>query len=125
MKPPLLKGFTVSVDQVIYSPVTMATPERPHSFLYFITIHNKSDVALTVKGRKWVVKEDDGNVIVVEGDGVVGEFPYLEPGQSFSYNSCHQVAGYAVAQGAYLALTDEGKIVAATIPKFELLVPLR
>ncbi|HLB34122.1 MAG: magnesium transporter [Verrucomicrobia bacterium RIFCSPHIGHO2_12_FULL_41_10] len=123
MKPRLLKGFTATVDHVIYYPELISSSDRPYSFIYFITIHNKSDVALTVKGRKWIVREEGGQVIVVEGDGVVGSFPYLEPGESFSYNSCHKVGGCAMAEGAYLAITDEGTAVIAKIPPFELALP--
>ena len=67
-----LEGLEVVVDRVVYQP-DMATPEdRPHCFAYFITIQNDSDITVTIKGRKWVVNEADGNKTVVEGDGVVG-----------------------------------------------------
>ncbi|MED5381208.1 MAG: ApaG domain, partial [Verrucomicrobiota bacterium] len=72
-----LDGLNVVVDRVLYQP-DMATPEdRPHCFAYFITIRNDSDITVTIKGRKWVVNEADGNKTVVEGDGVVGMFPEL------------------------------------------------
>ena len=67
-----LEGLSVVVDRVIYQS-DMVTPEdRPHCFAYFITIRNNSDITVTIKGRKWVVNEADGNKTVVEGDGVVG-----------------------------------------------------
>jgi ApaG protein len=59
----------------------------------------------------------------VEGDGVVGEFPRLEPGESFQYNSSHTVAVDAVAEGAYLGQTDAGEPVFTRIPPFEMRVP--
>ena len=61
-----LEGLEVVVDRVVYQP-DMATPEdRPHCFAYFITIHNNSEKTVTIKGRKWVVDEADGNKTVVE-----------------------------------------------------------
>jgi len=124
MTPRLLKGFTVTLDRLVYDPTIVTTQEKPYTFVYFITIHNQSDCALTVKGRKWVVRElETGEVMALEADGVVGCFPYLKPGEFFSYNSCHACAGHAVAEGAYLAITDEGKAVMAKIPSFKL-VPL-
>jgi len=123
MQPRLLPGFEASVDRVIYSPDLPAPPDQPYPFVYFITIRNESDRTVTVKGRKWVVRAEDGHVTAVEGDGVVGCFPRLEQGEHFSYNSYHTTAGPAVAQGAYLGVTDDGDAVMALIPAFELLPP--
>lgn len=124
MPPRLLKGFEATVDRVIYNPELPASPDQPHPFIYYITIRNLSDQTVTVKGRKWVVRAEDGQVTAVEGDGVVGCFPRLEPGEAFSYNSYHTTAGRAVAEGAYLAMTEEeGLPVIAKIPPFELIPP--
>lgn len=119
--PRLLEGFSVEINRVIYDPLLETPLGKPHAFVYFITIHNKSSQALTVKGRKWVVREDEGDITVLEGEGVVGEFPYLLPGENFSYNSYHVTAGPSVAEGAYLAVTDEGEAVVALIPEFALI----
>ena len=119
-KPKLLHGFTATLDRLVYDPEQAAFSEKPHLFVYFITIHNESDQALTVKGRKWIVREASGEVMALEGDGVVGKFPHLKPGEKFSYNSCHTTKGAAVAEGAYLAVTDVGEAVLALIPKFDL-----
>ncbi len=119
--PRLLDGFTVTIDRVMYDPRLEAPLSKPHAFVYFITIHNTSDQALTIKGRKWVVREKLGGTSVMEGEGVVGEFPYLLPNEKFSYNSYHVTAGAAVAEGAYLAMTDDGDAVFAVIPSFELI----
>jgi ApaG protein len=123
MKPRELPGLTVEVTQVVHAIELNGPPERPHVFVYFITIANESEETVTIKGRKWVVREADGNVIAVEGDGVVGEFPRLEPGESFQYNSSHTVAVDAVAEGAYLGQTDAGEPVFTRIPPFEMRVP--
>jgi ApaG protein len=123
MKPRELPGLTVEVTQVVHAPELSGPPDRPHVFVYFITIANESEETVTIKGRKWVVREADGNVIAVEGDGVVGEFPRLEPGESFQYNSSHTVAVDAVAEGAYLGQTDAGEPVFTRIPPFEMQVP--
>ncbi len=123
MQPQLLNGFEATVDRVVYAPDLPAAPDQPHPFVYYITIRNDSDRVLTVKGRKWVVRGDDGKTLAMEGDGVVGCFPRLEPGEHFSYNSYHTTAGRAVAEGAYLGITEEGNAVLARIPPFELIPP--
>lgn len=118
-----LPGLTVTVNQVVPAPGLTGPTDKPHVFVYFITIANESDVAVTIKGRKWVVREANGETLAVEGDGVVGEFPHLEPGEQFSYNSSHGIAADAVAEGAYLGLTDAGEAVFTRIPPFEMRVP--
>ncbi len=123
MQPELLPGFEATVERVEYDPELPASPEQPHPFVYYITIRNGSDRTLTVKGRKWVVRAENGEITAVEGDGVVGCFPRLEPGEEFSYNSYHTTAGRALAEGAYLAVTEEGEAVLARIPPFQLIPP--
>ena len=123
MTPQLLSGFEATVDRVEYDPDLPTHPEQPHAFIYYITILNGSDQTIMVKGRKWVVRAENGQVTAVEGDGVVGCFPRLEPGESFSYNSYHTTAGCAVAEGAYLAITESGEAVMAKIPPFNLTPP--
>ena len=113
----------VTIDKVVYMPHLEAPEDRPYPFVYFITIRNHSDRAVTIKGRKWVVTEANGHCVVVEGDGVIGKFPRLEPGEHFSYNSYHVIATDSVAEGAYLGVSDDGKPLLTRIPKFEMKVP--
>jgi ApaG protein len=69
------------------------------------------------------VVDADGGTLVVEGDGVVGKTPCLEPGESFSYNSYHTIGSDSVAEGAFFGLTDSGEAVRVRIPRFEMKVP--
>lgn len=118
-----LEELCVTVDKVVYMPHLEAPENRPHPFVYFITIQNNSDRTITIKGRKWVVTESNGQRAVVEGDGVVGKYPRLEPGELFSYNSYHVIATDSVAEGAFLGVSDSGTAVVTRIPKFEMRVP--
>ncbi|HWB58943.1 MAG TPA: ApaG domain [Chthoniobacteraceae bacterium] len=115
-----LAGLTVTVDKVVYMPHLEAPPERPYPFAYYITIRNDSDETVTIKGRKWVVKDDKGSCLVVEGDGVVGKFPRLEPGDEFSYHSYHTIGCDSVAEGSFFGTSEDGMPVMTRIPKFEL-----
>ena len=103
-----LPGLRVTVDRVVYQPDALTPPDRPHCFVYYITIHNDSNATVTIKGRKWVVTDREGHRIVVEGDGVVGKFPRLEPGGKFSYNSYHVIASDSVAEGSFLGIDETG-----------------
>lgn len=119
-------GLRVTVDRVVYNPSADAPADRPHCFIYFITIHNETDQPVTIKGRKWVVTNDSGEVMALEGEGVVGETPTIPPGDSFSYNSFHLLGTKsAVAEGSYVGLDALGRKVLTRIPKFRMVVPGR
>ena len=105
-------------------PTLEAPPERPYPFVYFITIDNQSSETVTIRGRKWVISDQAGEKIVVEGDGVVGEYPHLRPGERYSYNSYHVIGSNSVAEGAFIGLTDEGEPFVVRIPRFKMDPPV-
>lgn len=117
------EGLRVKVDDVIYMPTLDAPKEKPHPFVYFISIHNDSPMPVTIRGRKWVVKEDSGEIVVVEGDGVVGQTPSIMPGEHFSYNSYHVIGQSAEVNGAFFGETATGEWIFTRIPGFRLEVP--
>ena len=118
-----LEGLRVKVDDVIYMPSLEAPAAKPHPFVYFISIHNDSPLPVTIRGRKWVVAEDEGEITVVEGDGVVGQTPVIEPGGHFSYNSYHVVGRGARVSGAFFGETAAGDWIFSRIPEFRLDLP--
>ena len=118
-----IEGLSVRVDDVIYMPSLDAPADKPHPFVYFITILNNSSERVRILGRKWVVREEGGETTVVEGDGVVGQSPVLEPGEDFAYNSYHITAQDAQVQGAFFGVTNTGEKVRVSIPPFELVLP--
>src|SRR5204863_7470895 len=61
--------------------------ERRYVFSYTITIRNEGKVPARLLTRHWVITDANGKVEEVRGDGVVGEQPYLKPGQGFRYSS--------------------------------------
>lgn len=120
-----LSGLSVTVDQVVHMPHLVVPAEKPHAFAYYLSIHNQSDDTVTILGRKWIVKDEGGSTLVVEGDGVVGQTPRLEPGQSFSYNSYHVIAEPSVANGSFFGQTEQGTPVFVRVPEFHMSVPVR
>ena len=118
-----LAGIHVSVDELLYMPALETPPDRRHPFAYFITIENSTDRPLTLIGRKWVVRQEEGGTLVVEGIGVVGKTPYLLPGETFSYNSYHAVFANSEVSGGFLLQDDHGRTFAARVPDYHLEVP--
>ena len=119
-----LDGVSVDVDDVNYMPSLDHHEDRPHPFVYFNKIRNHSNERVCIQGRKWLVHEDaTDDVIVVEGDGVVGQTPNLGPGEEFSYNSYHVTRGSGHAEGAFFGLTENGRRIVVRIPRFIMKLP--
>jgi ApaG protein len=118
-----LPNLRVTVDRVVHVPHLDAPADRPHPFVYFITVQNGSDETVTLRGRKWIVTDAQGHTLVVEGDGIVGRFPRLEPGEQFSYNSYHTIGSDSIAEGAFFGVTESGDRVFTRIPQFRMRTP--
>ncbi len=118
-----LAGLHATVDQVIYMPNLEAPDDRPHPFVYFITIHNDSGDTVTIKARKWVLTDLNDRRMVTECDGVNGEFPRIAPGDSFRFNHYHVIGCDCQAEGAFFGVTDSGGAVFTRIPQFTMRTP--
>jgi ApaG protein len=101
--------------------------ENHYFFVYFITIQNKSDFSVQLLRRHWDIFDSIGEKRVVDGDGVVGETPVLEPGQKFEYNSgCNLTSEIGFMKGYYTLLKlMDGKEFNVDIPRFDLVVPAK
>jgi ApaG protein len=90
-------------------------------FAYTITIANNGSVAAKLLNRHWIVTDSNGKTQEVRGAGVVGERPYLKPGESFSYTSGTQIeTPIGSMHGSYDMLADDGTRFDAAIPAFSL-----
>ena len=119
-----LPGLTARLDKLCYHHGGASLPpDKPHAFVYFITILNSSDRTVTLLGRKWVVHHADGTRLVIEGDKIVGETPRLAPGEQFSYNSYHVTGLDAHAHGSFHGVDELGHKVHVILPPFELSIP--
>jgi ApaG protein len=119
-------NIEISVE-VKYWPQHSMPKENHYFFVYFITIENKSDFSVQLLRRHWDIFDSIGDNREVDGDGVVGETPVLEPGQKFEYNSgCNLTSEMGYMKGYYtlLKLLD-GKEFNVDIPKFDLVVPAK
>lgn len=119
-----LPGLTARLDKLCYHHGGASLPaDKPHAFVYFITIRNASDRAVTLLGRKWVVLHRDGTRLVIEGDKIVGETPRLAPGEEFSYNSYHVTGIDATAQGSFHGVDESGRKIHVMLAPFDLRIP--
>lgn len=98
--------------------------EERFVFSYNITLYNAGSVAAKLMTRHWIITDANGNVQEVHGEGVVGEKPYLRPGDSFEYTSGTVLeTPVGSMQGSYQMVTDDGLAFDAEIPPFTLALP--
>jgi ApaG protein len=98
--------------------------ERRYVFSYTITIRNEGSVPARLVTRHWVITDSNGKVQEVRGEGVVGEQPYLKPGQGFRYSSGAVLeTPVGAMQGSYQMLADDGEQFDAPIAAFRLAMP--
>jgi ApaG protein len=93
-------------------------------FAYTVTITNTEAVPVQLVSRKWIIKDADGDIETVEGPGVVGEKPVLQPGQSFEYTSfCPLGTPFGTMEGHYNMVSADGSRFQARIAPFGLATP--
>lgn len=93
-------------------------------FAYTITITNTGDVPARLLSRHWIITDANNKVQEVRGEGVVGEQPHLQPGESYRYTSAAMLeTPVGCMEGSYQMITDTGDSFDAQIPVFNLSTP--
>lgn len=107
-----------------YLPEQSDAAQGRYVFAYTITITNKGTVAAQLVSRHWVITDADDKVQEVRGLGVIGEQPYLRPGESFEYTSGAAIATpVGTMRGSYQMVAEDGTQFDAPIPPFTLAMP--
>jgi ApaG protein len=120
----ITKDIQVSVN-TLYSDVYSRPLDDFHLFSYEITIVNNSPFTVKLLRRHWYIVDSHLVKTEVEGEGVVGEQPEIESGDSYTYNSaCNITSKIGKMYGSYMfeRLVD-GSIFEVEIPEFKLTVP--
>jgi ApaG protein len=115
--------FDINVDTCFLDDQS-APEEGRFVFAYTIHIHNGGNVPARLLGRHWLITDGNGKVQEVVGEGVVGEQPWLRPGEGFEYTSGAVLeTDIGTMRGSYDMLADDGTRFAAPIPPFTLAIP--
>ena len=110
--------------QTAYVPEQSEPDSERFVFSYTITIRNDGALSARLLNRHWVITDANGEVQEVRGAGVVGEQPYLRPGESFRYTSGTVLATPVGSMaGEYEMVADDGERFLAPIAAFTLSVP--
>lgn len=116
-------GITVRVS-VSFLP-EQSEPARGRWFwAYHIRIENGGSDSVQLVSREWTISDGRGARHEVQGDGVVGEQPVIEPGGAFDYVSgCPLTTPTGWMEGCYRMVGADGRSFAAQIPRFPLVAP--
>lgn len=96
-------------------------------FAYRITIENRGDHVIQLMRRHWFIFDSNGEAREVEGEGVVGQQPVLQPGDSHTYiSACNLRSDMGKMCGTYLfSKLEDGQTFEVSIPEFTMLAPVR
>jgi ApaG protein len=119
------KQYDISISsKTSYIPEQSSPDGMRFVFAYTITITNNGLMAATLLRRHWVITDANGKVQEVRGDGVIGEQPYILPGESHQYSSASVIeTPVGCMQGKYEMIADDGVEFDAPIPVFNLSIP--
>ncbi len=114
------KGVTVKVTPYFLD--DQSSPQEDHYvWAYQVNIKNLSSNTVKLKHRNWIIIDANGKIMNVQGEGVVGEFPTLQPGESFEYTSGTPLkTNNGMMQGFYLMSQNNGDQIKIDIPAFSL-----
>lgn len=100
-------------------------PERGRWFwAYHIRIENAQEHPVQLLARRWHITDGRGSVHTVEGEGVVGEQPVIQPGTAYDYVSgCPLATPTGVMVGSFQMLGSDGGLFDVQVPRFGLTAP--
>jgi ApaG protein len=116
-------GIRINVEPT-YLPEHSEPEDRRYVFGYRVTIRNEGEAWVKLMTRQWLIVDATGRSDEVVGDGVVGQQPELEPGESFTYTShCPLTKPWGTMEGSYQMLRQDGQLVEVKIGRFFLVAP--
>ncbi len=120
------EGVKVSVE-TFYQPDYSNPVDSEFMFAYRITIENHNRFPVQLLRRHWYIFDSSGSHREVEGEGVVGVQPVLQPGESYQYvSSCHLRTEMGRMYGTYEMENLHSKsLFTVNIPAFEMMAPFR
>lgn len=118
----ITEGIKISVEASYQK--EFSNPNMHHFvFTYKVTIQNFNLFTVQLLRRRWEIHDAAESLKLVEGEGVVGQQPVLEPGNSHTYLSgCTIKSGMGKMKGYfYVEKLNDGKMLTVTIPEFQLI----
>ena len=114
--------------RVVVVPVYIAAESDPEAsryvYGYRVRITNESATALRLVSRRWIVIDAEGERREIEGEGVVGQHPAIQPGGAHEYASfCPLKTAWGTMEGSYFMRAEIGATHEVRIGRFFLVAP--
>jgi len=123
MSDTITDGIRVRVKAAFW-PERSSVESEQWAFTYTITISNEGARVATLRTREWFITDATGHVEEVQGPGVVGKQPRLEPGQGFEYTSWAMLkTPFGTMRGSYQMEREDRTMFDAIIGQFSLAQP--
>ena len=120
------KGVKISVE-TYYQPEYSNPLTGEYMFAYRVTIENSNTYPVKLLRRHWNIFDSNGSYKDVDGEGVVGVMPVIQPGDQYQYVSgCNLKTEMGKMMGFYLMENLKNKQqFEAVIPEFEMIAPFK
>lgn len=120
------EGMKVSVE-TFYQPDYSNPQQSEFMFAYRITLENHNFFPVKLHRRHWFIFDSNGSHREVEGEGVVGVQPILQPGENYQYVSgCNLRSEMGRMYGTYeMENLHNKKSFTVHIPAFEMMAPMK
>lgn len=120
------EGVSVTVE-TFYQPNQSNPVNSEFLFAYRITIENLSTMPVQLISRHWHIVDSNGTEREVEGEGVVGQQPIIQPGENYQYVSAANLrSDIGKMYGTYQMVNlYNKKSFEVTIPEFQLIAPFK
>ena len=120
------EGVSISVE-TFYQPAQSNPISAEYLFAYRITIENLSTMPVKLLRRHWYIVDSNGAYREVEGEGVVGQQPVIEPGGSYQYvSACNLRTDMGKMYGNYkMENLYNKRLLTVQIPEFQMIAPFK
>lgn len=122
----ITEGISITVE-TFYQPAQSNPLNAEYLFAYQITIENLSQIPIKLLRRHWHIADSNGTFREVEGEGVVGQQPLIEPGGSYQYvSACNLRSDMGKMWGSYQMESIYNKrLFRVNIPEFQMIAPFK
>ena len=118
------EGIKVSVETT-FEGTFYKDYKMQYAFGYTVTIENEGKDVVQLRSRHWRISDALNNLEIVEGDGVIGKKPVIQPGEKHVYSSgCLLLSPFGSMKGYYNMINfTSTKKFRVVIPSFKLSEP--
>lgn len=114
------RGVRITVEPK-FLPDYSEVANKRYIYGYRVRIANEGDTPVRLMRRHWVIVDGEGERHDVEGEGVIGQQPLIEPGHVYEYSSfCPLSTRWGTMEGSYFFSTPDEQDFEAEVARFYL-----